>query len=75
MFTIFVLGNLLVALMLASAFGFLNRPSSSVLLSTVFALILFSSVFLESYDGLQQCESPVSSDLRDPGRCGVLHGL
>jgi hypothetical protein len=66
---------MLFALLFARALGFVNRDSAEVLLAVVLILILLSSFSGGMNHGLQQCESPVSSDLRDPGRCGVLHGI
>lgn len=74
MTTLYLMG-VFVVLIFARAIGFVNRDSSSVLLVVLLVLIVLSPFSGGMRRGFQQCESLVSSDLRDPGRCGVLHGL
>ncbi len=74
MITLFLLFTLC-AVLAAQRFGFVDQASTGKLLLVVVALLVLSVFSQKAAYGFQQCQSFISSDLRDSGRCRFLHGF
>ncbi len=70
-FLLFTLGGVLVA----QRYRFVDQASTGKLLLVVVALLVLSVLSQKAAYGFQQCQSSISSDFRDSGRCRFLHGL
>ena len=61
--------------LMARQYGFVDHASTGKLLLILVALLVLSVFSQKAAYGFQQCQSSISSDLRDSGRCRFLHGL
>lgn len=65
----------LVGVLIARRYGFVDQVATGKLLLALVALLVLSFLSQKAAYGFQQCQSSISSDLRDSGRCRFLHGL
>jgi hypothetical protein len=71
LFLLLTLGGVL----MARRYGFVDHAATGKMLLVVVALLALSAFLQKDAYGFQQCQSSISSDLRDSGRCRFLYGL